>query len=268
MELSQLAFEHACPEHTLLDEMRTVVPWDLFDAELKRYIKRSTAGRPPYPLLLLFKIHLLQMCFKLSDASCEFQLRDRLSFRRFLNLGINNPIPDATTLENFRHDFHPISETTLAKLDKSFVAQGLILKEGNVVDATFIQANSRPRNNPDNNSDLDAAHGHKGFGYTATANMDLKSKLLRTVHTTSARHHDSQMVTKVLKGDEKQLFADTAYQAFRHKLKEVKTHIHYKRTRGKQGEPTPELPPNAIMPIRKQWKTLARVRLKRYYFCH
>ena len=52
MELSQLAFEHACPEHKFLDEMNKVVPWGLFDAELKRHIKRSTAGRPPLSLAI------------------------------------------------------------------------------------------------------------------------------------------------------------------------------------------------------------------------
>ena len=69
MKLSQLAFEKACPEHTFLEEMNSVVSWDLFDAELKRHIVRKAGGRPPYPLLLLFKMHLLQMWFKLSDAA-------------------------------------------------------------------------------------------------------------------------------------------------------------------------------------------------------
>jgi len=243
MNFAQHVFNQANPGNRFLEEMNRVVPWELFKKELEKGIERKSGGRPPYPLLLLFKMHLLQMWFGLSDEGCEYQVKDRLSFREFLGLGINDRIPDGTTLENFRHDFEPIGEQVLAKLDEFFKQKGLLLKEGNVVDATFIQANSRPRKDPENNSDLDAEHGHKGFGYSATANVDVKTKLVRKVHTTSARPHDSQMLEDSLKGDENLLYADSAYAGHRHKLKGIKTRILYKRQRGKKGEPTPELPP-------------------------
>ncbi len=258
MNFAQFVFDGVCPEHRFLEEMQTVVPWELFDRELKRGIVRKSGGRPPFPLLLLFKMHLLQVWFGLSDQGCEFQVKDRLSFRKFLGLGIEQKVPDSTTLEDFRHDFEPIAEQVLAKLDEFFKEKGLLLKEGNVVDATFIRANSRPRKDPEQNSDVDADHGHKGFGYTATANVDVKTKLVRKVHTTSARPHDSRMLEESLKGDENLLYADSAYAGHRHKLKGIKTRILYKRQRGKKGEPTPELPK------RKQFlnKAYAKVRAR------
>jgi IS5 family transposase len=243
MNFAQFVFDGACPAHRFLEEMQKVVPWDLFDKELKQHIVRKPGGRPPFPLLLLFKMHLLQVWFGLSDAGCEFLVKDRLSFRKFLDLGIEDRVPDSTTLEDFRHDFEPIAEQVLARLDDFFKEKGLLLKEGNVVDATFIRANSRPHKEPEKNSDIDADHGHKGFGYSATANVDVKTKLVRKVHTTSARPHDSQMLEDSLKGDENLLYADSAYAGHRHKLKGIKTRILYKRQRGKKGEPTPELPP-------------------------
>jgi IS5 family transposase len=243
MNFAQFVIDGVCPAHRFLEEMETVVPWELFEEELNRNIVRKSGGRPPFPLLLLFKMHLLQVWFGLSDAGCEFQVRDRLSFRKFLGLGIDATVPDGTTLEDFRHDFEPIAERVLSKLDKFFDEQGLLLKEGNVIDATFIRANSRPHKDSQKNSDIDADHGHKGFGYTATANVDVKTKLVRKVHTTSARPHDSQMLEDSLKGDENLLYADSAYAGHRHKLKGIKTRILYKRQRGKKGEPTPELPP-------------------------
>lgn len=243
MLFSQLSFDAACPEHMFLEEMNKVVPWGVFEKELRRNIVRKSGGRPPYPLLLLFRMHLLQVWFGLSDAGCEFQVKDRLSFRKFLGLTIEANVPDSTTLENFRHDFEPIAEAVLAKLDDFFREKGLLLKEGNVVDATFIRANSRPHKDPEKNSDLDAEYGHKGFGYSATANVDVGTKLVRKVHTTSARPHDSQMLEDVLKGDENLLYADSAYEGHRHKLNGVKTRILYKRHRGKKGEATPALPP-------------------------
>lgn len=243
MNFAQHMFNEANPGNRFLEEMSRVVPWELFKTQLEKGIKRKSGGRPPYPLLLLFKMHLLQMWFALSDAGCEYMVKDRLSFREFLGLGINDRVPDATTLENFRHDFEPVSEQVLAKLDGFFKEKGLLLKEGNVVDATFIQANSRPRKDPEQNSDIDAEYGHKGFGYSATANVDVKTKLVRKVHTTSARPHDSQMLEDALTGDEDLLYGDSAYGGFRHKLKGIKTRILYKRQRGKKGEPAPELSP-------------------------
>lgn len=258
MNFAQHVFNEANPGNRFLEEMNGVIPWELFKSELAKGITRKSGGRPPYPLLLLFKMHLLQMWFALSDEGCEYQVKDRLSFREFLGLGINERIPDATTLENFRHDFEPIAEGILAKLDAFFKNKGLLLKEGNVVDATFIQANSKPHKNAENNSDLDAEHGHKGFGYSATANVDVKTKLVRKVHTTSARPHDSQMLEDSLKGDERLLYADSAYGKFRHKLKGIKTRILYKRHRGKKGESTPELPPRQKVLNAKYAKIRAR----------
>lgn len=258
MNFAQFTIDQVCPEHRFLEEMGRIVPWELFEVELKRGITRKTGGRPPYPLVLLFKMHLLQVWFGLSDAQCEFQILDRLSFRRFLGLGIEDRVPDSTTLEDFRHDFEPIAESVLAKLDQFFQEKGLLLKEGSVVDATFIQANSRPHKDADKNSDLDADHGHKGFGYSGTANVDVKSKLIRKVVTTSARPHDSQMLEDVLKGDEKLLYADSAYEGHRHKLRGVRTRILYKRHRGKKGEPTPPLSPRK----EKLNKAYAKVRAR------
>lgn len=244
MNFAQFAVNQACPEHRFLEEMNQVVPWELLEKELGKGIVRKTGGRPAYSLLLLFRMHLLQVWFALSDQGCEFMVRDRLSFRKFLGLGIDEAVPDSTTLENFRHDFEPISESVLEKLDAFFKQQGLFLKEGNVVDATFIRANSRPHKNAERNSDLDADHGHKGFGYTATINVDVKTKLIRKAHTESARPHDSQHLESVLKGDETEIYGDSGYQGTQDilEMRNCKARLIAKRQRGKKGEPTPELP--------------------------
>lgn len=244
MNFAQFVVNGVCPEHRFLEEMQKVVPWNLFEKELNRHIVRKPGGRPPFALLLLFKMHLLQVWFGLSDAGCEFQVKDRLSFRKFLGLGIDDRVPDSTTLEDFRHDFEPIAEAVLSKLDLFFDEQGLLLKEGNVIDATFIRANSRPHKDSDKNSDQDAEHGHKGFGYTSTVNIDKDSKLIRKVHTESARPHDSQHTESVLKGDEQVMYGDSGYQGTQEMLaeKKCKARIMAKRQRGKKGEPTPDLP--------------------------
>jgi hypothetical protein len=60
----------------------------------------------------------------------------------------------------------------LNELDDFFKDAGLLLKQGSLVDATFMKANARPRKNPTDSSDPDADHGHKGYGYSATINVD------------------------------------------------------------------------------------------------
>ena len=246
MLLSELAFANACPSNGFLEEMAKVIPWDLFEQELKLQIRHKTGGRPPYCRLLLFKMHLLQVWYGLSDAATEFQCQDRLSFRKFLGRGIDESIPEATTLENFRHELRTTGLDTglMARLDTFFKEQGLLLKEGNMVDASFIQANSKPKKDIEKQSDLDAEWGHKGFGYSATVNADRKTKLIRRVNTTSERPHDSKQLPTVLVGDEKEMFGDSAYLANQKALgtQGITPRIIQKKSRGKKGEPAPELP--------------------------
>jgi len=83
--------------------MQKTVPWDWFETQLNNAIRHKTGGRPPYPRIFLFRMHLLQVWFGLSDAETEFQCHDRLSFRKFLGVHLEGRIPDATTLENFRY---------------------------------------------------------------------------------------------------------------------------------------------------------------------
>ena len=64
--------------------------------------KRSTAGRKPIDVMVMFRMLVLQSLYNLSDEQVEYQVRDRLSFTRFLGLGIEDGIPDGTTLWLFR----------------------------------------------------------------------------------------------------------------------------------------------------------------------
>lgn len=245
MLLSQLAFNAACPENRFLDEMGRTIPWEWLSKTMAQSIQRKSGGRPAYNLLLLLKIHLLQTWYGLSDAGCEHQIRDRLSFRKFLGLSIESSVPDSTTLENFRHD---LAETGLdiklvEALDEFFKEEGLLLKEGNMIDATFLKANSRAHKNSEKNSDLDADHGHKGFGYSGTANVDVASKLVRKMVVTSERPHDSQNLEASLRGDETLMYGDSGYQGTQKLLKErgCKPRMIAKRSRGKKGETAPQL---------------------------
>ena len=241
--LSQYFVEQACPDNKFLEEMNNVIPWWEIEEWFKGHLKkeRNKSGRPPYPIILMFKIHLIQQWYNLSDRETEFQIRDRLSFRKFLGIGIEANVPDATTIENFRHflEARKLNKVLIAVLDKYFTQIGLIKKEGNIVDATFMRANSKPHIDPNKNSDVDASLGHKGFGYSGTVNMDKGTKLVRAVEVTPANVLDYKSLEAVIIGDEQELYADRGYAPSRRMMEtkhpQIVSKIMYKCQRGKKG---------------------------------
>ena len=91
-----------------LEAIDRLVPWESFRADIEAVAltpednKKSGAGRKPIDAIVMFRMLVLQALHNLSDEQVEFQVRDRLSFTRFLRLGIEDGIPDATTLWLFR----------------------------------------------------------------------------------------------------------------------------------------------------------------------
>jgi len=69
---------------------------------LTRRFAKSAAGCKPTCRVLMFKLLILQRLYGLSDERLEYQVRDRLSFMRFLGLGLDGKIPDARTVWAFR----------------------------------------------------------------------------------------------------------------------------------------------------------------------
>ena len=79
--------------------------FELFRADLGRAVQRadgSRGGRPPFDHVFMWKVLILQASHSLSDERTEFLIKDRLSFMRFLGLGLADPVPDANTIWTFR----------------------------------------------------------------------------------------------------------------------------------------------------------------------
>src|SRR5271154_3485794 len=87
-----------------LEMIDRVVPFESFRAEMGAFVrprggeKKSNAGRKPIDVLVMFRMLVLQSLYNLSDEQVEYQVRDRLSFTRFLRLGIEDRIPDGPAL--------------------------------------------------------------------------------------------------------------------------------------------------------------------------
>ncbi len=127
-----------------------MVNFEVFWPTLTKAVKRSDGskgGRPPYDAMLMFKVLALQTLYTLSDEATEFQLRDRLSFMRFLSLGLQDPVPDATTIWLFREQLTEAVaiEKLFGAFDAYLKAQGYLAMSGQTVNATIVAA-PRQRN--------------------------------------------------------------------------------------------------------------------------
>ena len=127
----------------LLQRLNEVIPWQEFPPLLERVNQRDTtsrAGRKPTDVILMFKLLVLQHLFNLSDDELEYQANDRLSFMKFLGLGIEDRIPDAKTVWLFRQQLTEQGsiEELFEQFDSYLRQQGYEAKQGQIVDTSLV----------------------------------------------------------------------------------------------------------------------------------
>src|SRR4028119_2364679 len=106
------------------------------------YGDRTQGGRPPFDPVMMFKILVIQATNNLSDERAEFLINDRLSFMRFLGLGLSDRVPDARTIWRFREELTKAGaiKTLFDRFDAALRAKGFIAMSGQIVDASLIAA--------------------------------------------------------------------------------------------------------------------------------
>jgi IS5 family transposase len=219
--------------------------------------------------VLMFKTLVLSALYNLSDDQIEYQVRDRLSFMRFLRLGLGDRVPDAKTVWLYRDALAQAGKVEeLFKLfDGHLARRGYIARGGQILDASIVPV-PRNHNTRDENAtikkgevpedwankpakrvqkDVDARwtkkHGKSHYGYKNHINVDRTHKLVRRYHVTDAAVHDSQTVDHLLmQGNTGSgVWADAAYRSEEMEAKlrdrKLKSYIHRK---GKRGKPLTE----------------------------
>ena len=126
------------------------VDFELFRPELTAalaYSDGTQGGRPPFDPVMMFKILVIQAANTLSDERAEFLINDRLSFMRFLGLGLSDRVPDARTIWLFREKLTKADaiKALFDRFDATLRAAGYIAMSGQIVDASLIAA-PRQRN--------------------------------------------------------------------------------------------------------------------------
>lgn len=199
-----------------LAEMEQVVPWSGLVALIEPHYPKAGGGRKPYPLETMLRIHLLQNWFSLSDPAMEEALYEITSMRQFARLTLSAPIPEDTTIMNFRHllEKHQLAAGILDVINRYLQDKGLSLRQGTIVDATIIHAPSSTKNK-EGKRDPEMHQTKKGnqyfFGMKAHIGTDVESGLVHHVHGTAANVADVTQVAELLHGDENAVYADAGY---------------------------------------------------------
>ena len=215
-----------------LAQMDRVVPWEALVKKIEPHAPVSRAGRPPFSIHTMLRIHFMQQWFTLSDPAMEEALHDVPLFREFAQLSWDQRLPDESTILRFRHllEKHQLAPSLLAVVNDELTAKGLLLKAGTVVDSTLISAPSSTKNSS-GQRDPEMHQTKKGnqwhFGMKAHIGVDAESGLVHTVQATAANVHDVVVANALLHGQESDVFADAGYQGAhkRPQAKDVLWHV-------------------------------------------
>ena len=133
-----------------LERLTTIVDFELFRPDLARAVPRSDGskgGRPAFDPVFMFKVLVLQASHSLSDERTEFLIKDRLSFMRFLGLGLADPVPDANTIWTFREALtraqiggRPAIQVLFAAYAAELTKAGFLAMGGQIIDAAIVAA--------------------------------------------------------------------------------------------------------------------------------
>jgi IS5 family transposase len=228
--------------------LKRLIDWEAFRPCLNVVYdkpRKSNAGAKPIDVVLMFKIMVLQQLHNLSDDRIEYQIRDRLSFMRFLGLQLESREPDAKTIWLFRERLKELNlvDELFERFHDQLAMRGYVAREGQMIDATFVEV-PRQRNNREENAtiksgktpqewyqnpnklrqkDTDARwvkkNNERYYGYKNHINADQTNKLVQSFAVSNAAVHDSQVFEELLdqtidtEGTKRPIYADSAYRS-------------------------------------------------------
>ena len=236
-------------------KLEATVPFDRLAASVAGIFKddeiaaAGKGGAPHLPVVTMVRVLFLQKCFGLSDPAAEEQLRDRISFRRFVGLRFDDKTPDHSTIGLFRKRLRDaghgstLFDEALAVLRE----RGLVLNTGTLIDATILEAPlGGTREDGSSSADPGASKTAKGGrayngyrGHIATDRQGVITDFVFDTASVSEHEHFDHLAR-----DEKEVvFADSGCRSKarveRMRAKGVTPAMCHRRVRG-QKELTPE----------------------------
>lgn len=225
-----------------LVQLAKAIPWEEFRPlieQIHTQERKSAAGRPPWDAVLIMKALVLATLYNLSDDQLEYQIRDRLSFMRFLGLQLEDKVPDAKTLWRYREELSKrgVMGELFGRFESYLQRQGYQARKGQIVDATIVPV-PRQRNTREENlqikagevpaewgpkklrqKDVDARwalkHGQHYYGYKNHLSVDVRYRFVRRYTVSAANEHDGQYLQGLLDAQQCKapVYADGAYRS-------------------------------------------------------
>lgn len=223
-----------------LANLDAIMNWEIFQTVLDSIPEnkpKGFGGRPSFRPMFMFKTLVIQSLYGLHDEQTQFQILDRRSFARFLNITDADTVPDQNTIREFREKLTNASlfDNLFAAFDSFLTERGFITRKGNMVDASFVEV-PRQHNRREENAaikrgevpadwedapkrlahkDLDARWAKKNnetfYGYKNHVTVDLESKLITRTHVTDASVHDSLALDHLTKQGDPPTWLDAGY---------------------------------------------------------
>ena len=204
-----------------LERISGLLDWSRLEVLLAG-VYASPTGRPSYPPLVLLRVLLLQGWYGLSDPAMEEALADRLSFRRFAGLGLDERVPDHSSISRFRTllSEQGLADRIFAEVGRQLDVRGVTIRQGTLIDASVIDAAAaeplRQKGGGRSEADPDASwvkrpDGSARFGYKLHAAVDLGTGIVRRAIVTPANVADVDHGHDLVIGDERAVYADKGY---------------------------------------------------------
>lgn len=190
----------------------------------------------------MLRMYICQQCFGYSDEGIEDAIYDSMAIRNFVRIDLSiEEAPDATTLLKFRRllEEQDLTKRLFETINSLLSMQGLMLREGTVVDASIISAPPSTKNKS-RKRDPEMHQTKKGnewyFGMKAHIGVDAHSGAAHSLETTPANVADVTQTDKLLHGQEKMVFGDSGYQGAekRDELKDKEVNWHIAMRPGKR----------------------------------
>jgi transposase, IS5 family len=181
----------------------------------------AEGGRPGCRVGVLLRVMILQHLYGLSDPQAEAQLKDRLSFQKFVQLDAHETVPDESTICRFRQRLIEcrLHEQLLDLLNRQLEDRGYIVKRTTLIDATLVES-SRKRPDvqsaaqgtaPDAQASYTRKYNKSVYGYKAHISSDGQHQLIRTAVVTTAKDWEAHLLQRVAPTETQEIYADKAY---------------------------------------------------------
>ena len=230
----------------LLKKLDNAIPWEKIAQPVRRLpeYRNTGAGRPTWSAVLMVKALMLAKWFNLSDPQLEECLQDRLSFRRFVGLSLQDATPDETSFVRFRQRLREarLHEKIFRLVVEHLDGHGVLVKQGTLVDATIVEApKGVKRDDGTSTRDPDVTrtvkHGRQYHGYKGHIAMD-RSRVVTGWRFTTAKEHDGHSMDQLTQNEKVLVAGDSQYDS-RARREAMKARglipmIAYQRRRGQK----------------------------------